>query len=266
VPASTSGGSLLAFSNCEACQRNTEYASHTEALQHLDSQHFHCEHPAKSNRPFDDPCFVWLKPSKQVGDNKEWDTLIPDVERFINRLLDIKKWTYELHCLVATPSPGERTAGSGSSLPIRLIYAFEEIMSMYIMMARELSVVNRFRGREHMAEYPFAKIEKMQERFHDTTQSAMLLLDESKTDIILLGTKPRIFNILALNTISSEFLVAALAINLQNRPILPDTSTGAIEIYNKYMSKLKYQASRRPQRRIFLDIHSLENSRPWPSS
>ncbi|KAM0415767.1 hypothetical protein ACHAPT_013272 [Fusarium lateritium] len=76
---------------------------------------------------------------------------------------------------------------------------------------------------------------------------------------MVLGTRRRIFDVLDLEANGPEFFIAALAISLQNRPILPYISTGAVEVYQKDMSRLRYQANRRPQRHIFLDIHSLQD-------
>ncbi|KAI5468180.1 hypothetical protein BGZ63DRAFT_373096 [Mariannaea sp. PMI_226] len=249
------------FSDCEACTTRAQYCSPAEALEHLHSQHMQCPNSGKSEKPYDDPCFALMQPSKEFGDDVKWKTFIEDIERFIESLLKFKALTYELHCLVATPSPRKNTLDSNLSLPRNLVYAFEEIVSMYIMMAKELSILNQARlgtTQKRSRDLDF-KATRMLERREEACRSAMNLLEASKNDIILLGTTPRSLEILGLDAIGPEFLVAALAISLQNRPILRDTSTGAIEVYQKYMSKLRYQASRRPQRRIFLEIHTLED-------
>lgn len=255
---SVSDSQVTTFLGCEACRKNRQYVSPNYALEHLHSHHFQCEHPVSEARPFDDPCFVWLVPSEYIYPEDEWKAHIQDVERFTNRLLDLKRCTYELHCLVATPSTGVSTTFN-SALPKSLFYAFEEILSMFVMMSKELSFANSPQTGRSDANVRFSRMHKMQKRSQTTFDSALSRLGEAKTDVILLGTNPRTHDVQGLDAIGPEFLAVALAINLQNRPIHPDTSDNAIEAYQKYMSKLKYEASRRPRRRIFLDIHSLEN-------
>ncbi|KAL9571877.1 hypothetical protein ACKAV7_003866 [Fusarium commune] len=186
------------------------------------------------------------------GETTRWTF---QVEDFIDKLLELKKLTHELHCLVATPSHKQGVIDDNLSLPTNLVFSFEEILAMYMMMAKEMSMTNRV-GSHPMR---YRKIENIHHRRDNAFQNARRFLEESRADIILLGTTPRNVDILSLNAIGPEFLAGALAVSTQNRPLLPGTSTGALEVYQQYMSKLRYQAGRRPQRRIFLDIHSLED-------
>lgn len=214
-----------------------------------------CSSSNTTERPFDDPCFVWLETSSLIGDSRDWSSFIPEVESFVDQLLDLKKLTHELHCLVATPSHKKGVVDDELSLPTNLVFSFEEILAMYMMMAKEMSMMNKVGS--HLTRY--RKIGNIRYRRDNAFQNARRFLEESRADIILLGTTPRNVDILSLNAIGPEFLAGALAVSTQNRPLLPGTTTGALEVYQQYMSKLRYQAGRRPQRRIFLDIHSLED-------
>ncbi|KAI1106049.1 hypothetical protein F4804DRAFT_82626 [Jackrogersella minutella] len=252
------------FSDCKDCNGGKMYASHIEAIDHLHSEHMSCLNHGKNKQPYDDPCFVWLRRSDDSQTNESHNEIITNtVNQFIKSLKNVKDLAMELHYLVATTSGLGSDSEDRPFLPSNVFYAFQEILFMYLLTSKQLSYINRL-------DTLHSKIQKRQDgshwrkirSFESGAQAAFAkaceLLENSKGDIILSGITTRSPDTLGIESVGPQFLVAALAINLQNRPLLPDTDTDAVQIYHEYTSKLRYQAYRRPRRRVFLDIHRLQ--------
>ncbi|KAJ4251070.1 hypothetical protein NW762_011721 [Fusarium torreyae] len=242
----------LTFSDCEACSTGATYQHCDAALEHLHSHHIHCPRTHIVGRPYDDPCFVWLEVSKQ-GKNEQKPTSLEDIELFLARLVEIRKTTHDLHCLVATAPHEERTTSAKLSLPMNLVYAFEEIINLFIMQGKQCSIITRVGNSQKHSE----KITRMKERTEKAFLNIGDLLEASYADIILLSTKPRNLDILGLDHIGPEFIVGALVLSLQNRHLSRGEGTELLQVYRQYILKLRYQVSRRPQRRLFLEIDGL---------
>ncbi|KAI1408535.1 hypothetical protein F5Y13DRAFT_204710 [Hypoxylon sp. FL1857] len=251
------------FADCEACNSRKIYVSHVEALEHLHSEHLSCVASGKNKRPYDDPCFVWLGHYKgsqiQQARNKN---ILDTVNQFLDTLTNLKSLAMELHYLVATTSRRGSESESRLFLPEGVYYAFQEILSMYILTSRQLSHINRLDALQsdneklQVGSY-WRKIRSFESDAQTAFANACEHLENSKADIILSGTI-RSPDTLGIESVGPHFLAAALAANLQNRPLFPDTDTDAVQIYHEYTSRLRYQAYRRPRRRVFLEIHRLQ--------
>ncbi|KAI1140800.1 hypothetical protein F5Y05DRAFT_402884 [Hypoxylon sp. FL0543] len=252
------------FADCNACKSKKIYKPHVEALDHLHSEHLSCLAYGKNKRPYDDPCFVWLRHCKgsqiHQARNKE---VIDTVSQFLEELTNVKDLAMELHYLVATTSRQGSESESRPFLPERVFFAFQEIMSMYFFTSRQLSFINRLgtlqssKEKLQVGSY-WRKIRSSESDAQAVFTRACELLENSKADIILSGITTRSPDTLGIESVGPHFLAAALAANLQNRPLLPDTETDAVQLYHEYTSKLRYQAYRRPRRRVFLEIHRLQ--------
>lgn len=187
-------------------------------------------------------------------------------EEFTTSLIDISKLLNDLQCLVATLAGHNDSGRSRPPLTSNLVYAFVEILCVYLMEAKHLSLTNRAVVLSASGNPDKRRLNQYHDRIFDikcrrneALQKANELLLAAKKDIILTGTNTRNLDaIVGLEAIGPEFLVTALVSNLQNREIMPDIHLGVVELYQGYMSKLLFQANRRPQRRVFLDIHALE--------
>lgn len=248
-------------------QPQKHYRSATEALEHLHKEHMVCS--GKTERPSDDPCFVWLR-RVQPNDLNSQDPgygISKHVEDFIEVLLPISHYVRELHNLVATAQ--DSTSQTRPPLPSSLVYAFGQIMTMYLLRAYWLSLYNR-RFIMPTEDNGYSRTESLElkvelrRREDAAMHKSHDFLQDAKKDIILLQSTSRQINSLGMESVGAEFLAMALIVNLQNRSILakptPTTLQKAdfIELYQNYTSRLRFQANRRPQKRVFLDIHSLE--------
>ncbi|KAI0138077.1 hypothetical protein F4776DRAFT_654461 [Hypoxylon sp. NC0597] len=252
------------FADCEACKSRKIYASHVEALDHLHSEHMSCVALGKNKRPYDDPCFVWLRHYKGSQIHQAHNKIVLDtVNQFLDTLANVKDLAMELHYLVATTSHQGSESESRPFLPERVFYSFQEILSMYIFTSRQLSYINRLGApqldneKRQVGSY-WRRIRSFESDAQAAFARACELLENSKADIILSGITTRSPDTLGIESVGPHFLAVALAANLQNRPLLPDTDTDAVQVYQEYTSKLRYQAYRRPRRRVFLEIHRLQ--------
>ncbi|OTA54642.1 hypothetical protein K449DRAFT_469323 [Hypoxylon sp. EC38] len=253
------------FADCEACKSRKIYASHIEALDHLHSEHMSCVASGKNKRPYDDPCFVWLRHYRgsQIHEIHNSKIVLDTVNQFLDALVNVKDLAMELHYLVATTSHQGSESEFRPFLPERVFYAFQEIMSMYILTSRQLSYINRVDAPQSDNEkrqvgFYWRRIRSFESDAQAAFARACELLENSKADIILSGITTRSPDTLGIESVGPHFLAIALAANLQNRPLLPNTDTDAVQVYDEYTSKLRYQAYRRPRRRVFLEIHRLQ--------
>ncbi|KAI1206728.1 uncharacterized protein F4807DRAFT_438038 [Annulohypoxylon truncatum] len=252
------------FADCEDCNGRKIYASHVEALDHLHSEHLTCTSIGNSKRPYDDPCFVWLRRSGDSQINRAQNkNIIIAVNQFIELLANVKDLAMELHYLVATTSHQSGEPEFRPYLPTNVFYAFQEILSMYLLTSRQLSYINgldllQSSFEKRQAGPYWRKIRSLESDAQASFIKACELLENSKEDILLSGTAQQSPDTLGIESVGPHFLAAALAINLQNRPLLPDTGTEVLQVYHEYTAKLRYQTYRRPRRRVFLEIHRLQ--------
>lgn len=255
------------FSDCTVCSNGKHYATYQEAINHLHTEHLQCPDQSKSERLCDDPCFVWLQRiPRAAGGQEAWEEVMLIAEEFTISLMDISKLVNDVHCLVATVSGGTDGGGARPPLTSNLVYAFVEILCVYLMEAKHLSMTNRAVALSSSENPDKTRLNHYHDRIFDikcrrneALHKANELLIAAKKDVILTGTRTRNLDaVVGLEAIGPEFLVTALLSNLQNREIMPDIHVDIVKLYQGYMSKLLFQANRRPQRRVFLDIHALE--------
>ncbi|KAI0883680.1 uncharacterized protein GGS22DRAFT_194936 [Annulohypoxylon maeteangense] len=252
------------FADCEDCKMRKTYDSHAEALDHLHSEHLSCTSAGKSKKPYDDPCFVWLRRSDDSEvDQAQSKNIINAVHQFIELLTNVKDLAMELHYLVATTSHQSSESKFRPFLPSGIFYAFQQILSMYFLTSKQLSFINGLDSLQSSFEKrqtgPYwRKIRSLESDAQAAFVSACELLENSKEDIILSGIATQSPDTLGIESVGPHFLAASLAVNIQNRPLLPDTDTDVLQVYHEYTSKLRYQTYRRPRRRVFLDIHRLQ--------
>ncbi|KAI0897390.1 hypothetical protein F4806DRAFT_398504 [Annulohypoxylon nitens] len=253
-----------AFTDCDDCNKRKVYESYIEALNHLHSEHMSCTNVRKSKRPHDDPCSVWLR----LLDNSQvsWTqstVVVHAIDSFIEMLTNVKDLAMELHYLVATTSYQSKESGFRPFLPSNVFYAFQEVLIIYFCTSRQLSYINGLESlqpgpRKLHAQPYWRKIRSLEIDARTAFRRACEFLGNSKEDIIRSGVAPQSPDTLGIESVGPHFLAAALAINLQNRPLVPDTDTDVFQIYREFTTKLRYQIYRRPRRRIFLDIHRLQ--------
>lgn len=252
------------FADCSDCSGGKIYTFYIEALDHLHSEHLSCMNMGRGRRPYDDPCFVWLGRFNDSQANQTQNKNIMNaVNRFMEFLTNVKDLAMELHYLVATTSHQSTESQFRPFLPSGVFYAFQEILSMYFFTSRQLSYINALESLQSSFEKrqtgPYwRKINSLESDAQTAFLKACELLESSKEDIILSGIATQSFDTLGIESVGPHFLAAALAVNLQNRPLFPDKDTDVLQVYHEYTSKLRYQTYRRPRRRVFLDIHRLQ--------
>ncbi|CAM1505780.1 Fc.00g114170.m01.CDS01 [Cosmosporella sp. VM-42] len=261
-----------AWDSCPDCRSGKRYATPTEALEHLHKAHFDC--PCTTERPYDDACYVWVCRFSIDEKNKQprYLGISDSVEDFIETLTPIRNFVDELHLLVASvwDNGVHDRKVSQPLLPRNLVMAFEKIVSLYVMRSRYLSLKNRLYamalnpGPSGQLSTLRENIETLQKWEESVKDNALELLDSAKKDIILLGTTSRNVNSLGVESVGAEFLALTLIANMQNQCIRANLAlsttqkTDYVDLYRAYTSKLRFQANRRPQKRVFLDIHALQ--------
>ncbi|KAK0610421.1 cora-like Mg2+ transporter protein-domain-containing protein [Bombardia bombarda] len=260
------------YADCNDCKGRTEYASIGEAMAHLHSKHFDCSYTEEAdNRTHDDPCYVWLK---NTCEGKEVESaILIHVDDCVKHLTNMSRTVNELQWLVATNSRDQHGNNSSTrpQLPSNLVYAFEEIVCYYIITARRLSIMNRLAATSDRTKINHLeqRVIKMNFRSRDVLDRINRFLRSAKKEVILAGAGGyEDADTLGVKSVGIEFLVAALLTAVQNRPIgnAPkptntnfETGLDVVDLYRKYSAHLRFEANRRPQRRVFLDIHALED-------
>ncbi|KAG9250024.1 uncharacterized protein F5Z01DRAFT_432833 [Emericellopsis atlantica] len=252
------------WARCSACSGKEQYTSPDAALLHLHEHHFDCS--IQSDNCFDDPCFVWIyrvrgtdyEPAPKPGAGH-----LRHLEEFLARILPITGYIRELHALVASAS--QQSTKVRPPLPSKVVYAFQEVVSMFVIQAHLLSFYNRRRSAAlRQKAYINGKIERLIRQEEMSKGLAYDYLQDAKKDIILMKGTSRHIDGLGIESVGAEFLLMALVANLQNRPVLPhapSTNPGMPDfllLYQRYVSELRFEANRRPKKRVFLDIRALE--------
>lgn len=258
------------FGDCEACHRGKIYKSPTDAVKHVHDRHFDCTTTELKDRLHDDPCIVWIKGVDPKRDKES--KILLRVQKLIEYLSNVSGLLNEIQWLVASSGQDVRSHTSRPRLPSSLVYAFEALLSYYILTSRQLSLVNRsLRPRKtsrRRMELLAVRLRRVKQRCQKVGLNVTDLLAKAKTDILLRGTKDQEEDSLEVQVVGAEFLVAALVTVVQNRSTnIPDEgavqstttrSTDVVDMYKKYSSQIRFEANRRPQRRVMVAIHQLE--------
>lgn len=189
----------------------------------------------------------------------------------------------DLHSLIGTSSsqrPG--TLSQSPVLQANLVYAFQEILYLYLLTARRLMLLNRASNtiRHAIVIHYERRIDDVIRRLQSARENVRSRLEEAKKDIILLGTSTGETGGFEVASTGPEFLVAMLAANVQRRtftrsltqpasaltplgllPQMPEERShkeDVVEMYRRRSAQLHFESLRRPQRRVFLGIRSLE--------
>ncbi|KAG7061867.1 mg2+ transporter [Colletotrichum scovillei] len=269
--ASISGSKAL--SDCDECDKVKGYLSPEEALDHWHKVHMRtpCLHQAKKGRVFDDPCFVWIR---RHAVEESWtirsktaprNEVVSCLELFCEELLDMVDRTEELHKLVmSVTSLGDSVDchDSRPHLPNSLVEAFERIIGLFVLKAKEISWMNR------LTVTPDSLYGRHAERrLMDLKRNAAAIservrnhLDRAKEDIILLGTSRGDMDRIIIAPIGPEFLAIALISNLQNNISKQGTNekVDLISHYRAHTARLRFNTNRKPKRQAFVEIHALE--------
>lgn len=201
------------YAGCAACSATTRYASASAALRHLHSVHFECPlgEPAAGrtkDRPHDDPCYAYIKSLADTHSNE------PEIEsiakEFIDHLSDFSGSLNKIQWLVATNSQDnapKRRSGPNlpqpptkpavrPPLPRSLVYAFDELVSYYILQAKRLSLQNRGIGlsersnnnsalEQKSAKAALDRSERLALRCHESRARLRGFLQQARRDVIL---------------------------------------------------------------------------------
>lgn len=249
------------FANCEPCNNGKIYNSPGEAAEHLHDVHFHCAAAKHSDRLHDDPCMVWVKAATDEPDQDS--AVLREAEDFFQHLSNLSEKIREIQWLVATSVKGVKNQTTRPRLPSSLVHAFETLLSYYVCTAKQLSLVNRSRN------------SKLAFRLHAARRSlkrvrseVMDLLDKAKKDVLLGGTTDLFEDTLGVQAVGAELLFAAVIAVIQNRKInIPEKSSAqtntqsnkdVVDMYSRYNNQIQFEANRRPQKRVFMVIHELQ--------
>lgn len=265
------------FDDCEACKKNQIYNSPNDAIKHIHDVHFDCTAAEYKDRLYDDPCSVWIKEATAAHD--QHTAIIPDAQDLFEFLSSVSGTLNQIQWLVASTAKGAQNQTSRPQLPSSLVHAFVALLSYYIFTARQLSLINRSLAlinrslgpkdeSRARADQLGIRLQRVKRRCRKVSLNVMDLLANAKKDILLEGTRDQGEDALGTQAVGAEFLMAALVTTVQNRNInLPDAggpqttaqkSADVIDMYKKYNSQIHFEANRRPQRRVFIAIHELE--------
>ncbi|KAH8774755.1 hypothetical protein F5883DRAFT_412396 [Diaporthe sp. PMI_573] len=247
------------------------YDSPSKAAKHLHDVHFDCTAAKHSDRLHDDPCSVWIREATPEPDRDA--AILREAQDFVQYLSSVSEMLSEIQWLVASSVKGAKGHTSRPRLPSSLVHAFETLLSYYVCTAKQLSLVNRTGSSTNKTSQKtrdlVLRLDVATKRLRDVGSDAVALLDSAQKDILLEGTTDQFEDTLGLQAVGAEFLIAALLTTAQNRNInLPgesgaQTNTGSsnmevVEMYKRYTNQIQFEANRRPQKRVFIVIHELQ--------
>lgn len=256
------------FLRCEACKNGHIYNSPADALQHLHDVHFECSSRKLKERLHDDHCSVWIaNASPGLSEDSE---MIKYAEQFADQITEIFGMLNEIKWLFAsTDTAGVwRRHTTWPRLPRDLVDAFETLLCLYVLTAKQLSLFNRLSAPGFHSRRDRERLRRLEDYCPQVYVQVKSLLSLVKTDILINENVDGGDDTLGIQAIGARFLIAALATTVQNRgtpssrEITSKTTTRAtpqfMEMYEKCKHNIQFQMSRRPQKRGFVTIHHLE--------
>lgn len=152
-------------------------------------------------------------------------------------------------------------------LPRRVRSAFQQIIQIFVLRSKTLSLMTRKKELSkssstdsQLLERISKKIDELQRLEEKAMNQTPSHLDDAKKDIFLSGNTSGGIERYQPQPAGAELLLLALICERQSS--LFDTDLrhpeNIINLYKGYTSKLHFQAHQLPQKRVFLDIHNLE--------
>ncbi|KAK2059467.1 hypothetical protein LY76DRAFT_512079 [Colletotrichum caudatum] len=248
------------------------YGRAEDALDHWHNNHTDtpCPKPVKRGRPFDDPCVVLLRREGGTGTptarpDRIQHEIVAGAEAFCGEAEAILDQTEGLHKLVASVTASDDPIDAYSRrphLPSSLVTAFEGILGLFVLKAKELSWMNRFAAESGSLYSGDAerRLDRLKEAGGLTSRRVREHLIRAKEDIIMLGTTKGDSERIIIAPVGPEFLAACLISSLQNSVPAPGAG-GKLDLvahYRNRTSRLWFDASRKPKRGAFVAIHALE--------
>lgn len=201
------------------------------------------------------------------------DGLLGIMEDFIEELSYISNYVRELHNMTTTDSLAN-DAVSTPPLSMNITHAFQQIVKMFVFRSKQLSLINRRRsliGGSSLASLENIRLKeridrKIEELFSlemDANERIIDRLESAKKDIFLSGIGSH-SEILEAETVRVQFLALALMSGIQKPLFQPSVMRRSqvkdtlLQLYKDYTSRLHFEANNRPRKRVFLDIHGLE--------
>ena len=247
------------YQGCASCQHQQVYSEAGEALEHMHAHHLSCSNAANARDwPSDDPCFSWLKQDSDFVSSPE---MLSMLRRFLNYLVEVNEMANEVHSVVATNRPALGSTPQRPLLPAHLVTAFEDLLTAYIVMAKRCTAFVKMEAQNGSPDHRLyvRRYRKLSDMTAQAFEDALYSLQLSKKDVILASSDSDSTSTLGLHAVGPEFVVAALMAAAHDRPLQATKSDKTtLDVYTSYVNKLRYQASQRPKRRLFLDIHNLE--------
>lgn len=197
------------------------------------------------------------------------------MNKFIHDLLELNSRFDELHLLAARTLKTDKMEKTPPHSR-RLRALFRELVSLWILKGNHLSLLNSLslespgKGTSLVLEPISAEISGVESRELRKLSLTKNLSEDVKSDIIVLTNATPMAEGLDAEAVGAEFLVLALMLDLQSRPLkIPrmmgdgktsrsDGEMEVVETYQDYVAKLHIQANRRPQKRLFLDINAVQ--------
>ncbi|TQN64374.1 hypothetical protein CSHISOI_11048 [Colletotrichum shisoi] len=170
------------------------------------------------------------------------NSVVSSAEVFYAKVKAIVDQTEELHKLVtsaaAPDDPYNNPNDPRPHLPSSLVNAFEGLISMYVLKAKELSWMNRFAAKiaSSYSQNAERRLDRLREAGHLASGRVREHLIRAKEDIIMLGTTKGDWERIIIAPIGPEFLAASLISSLQN--VVPVLGTEKkLDLVNHYRSQ-----------------------------
>ncbi|KAJ3490413.1 hypothetical protein NLG97_g5786 [Lecanicillium saksenae] len=231
-------GGAPAQETCHACEVGAEYTL-VDALEHLHAGKMSSEAHEIPQRPDEDPCTVWLQPSKTPTENVVLSELIHNLQMFSDNLKTTLDHVKELHLFIAHPGGGmnghaEKQSSSAEpdgnadgkmnseqqpgrskpatpALPISLLRAFEHIVTLFAVQARNTVLTMRrtenetkWRKREGQARRAQALLMNVVKEY----------LERSKQDLIQ-SIAAECGKAVRLGAVGPEYIAGMVMVNVQ---------------------------------------------------
>lgn len=230
------------------------YDSANSALEHIHEAHSDCPGPDVYRVPSDDPCYIWVKTTCQDYRSVRYSNMGRIVDAFVIELENVMQRAKSLQLAVA----GTDSAVDTPPLPSSLMRAFQHIVLAHVLLAKRLSLKNRWV--EGVPDGLRPKVIEVNDHASRCLPQAGHSLDLARKDIMLLGTASSTGAGVNLESIGGEFLVAVIVGSLQKRGLNSESRPSAmLELYQRYAAQLQFQARQNPKRRLFLDIQALQD-------
>ncbi|KAF2186966.1 hypothetical protein K469DRAFT_662874 [Zopfia rhizophila CBS 207.26] len=247
------------FEDCPRCHRGSIFRTPEDGIRHLAQHHFPSI-PESEMEAKIDMLYNWLRNEDQLRIELQYEHQLRILRHCLSCFTQLCNRARDIRDGVISNS----YAKPEHPLPKHLVICFEASTVFMMQTAALINLVKQELRKWHYTtgtldiRFESKTITDAFGRLQDVGNKAHTTLARAEKRILLMSRADLGSDTVNLAPAGPELLLAIICQNLQNRQLVDSAEMNINELYQSYLSKLQYQVSQFPRKRLLRDINELQ--------